>query len=225
MSFLQENMNSIVCGDCLEVMKKLPDKCIDLVLTDPPYFDGPQKHNFFGSYKSRLGIERNKYVECSSWDVPDSRWYDEILRVSKHQIIFGINYFEFSNRVVGRLIWDKNNRFSSFSKAEIASCSKINSVQMYRYTWNGFIQGKIGDIRIREKRIHPTQKPVPLMEEILRDFSKQEDLVLDCFSGSGTTAVACCNLNRRFICIEKDPVYWAASVKRLEDQRKQLTLF
>ena len=76
-----------------------------------------------------------------------------------------------------------------------------------------------------ESKIHPTQKPIDLIGKILRDYSKDDDLILDCFSGSGTTAIACHRLNRRFICIEKDKDYYEASVKRLENERKQLTLF
>jgi DNA modification methylase len=74
-------------------------------------------------------------------------------------------------------------------------------------------------------RFHPTQKPLSLFEWCLQNYSKEGDLVLDCFSGSGTTAVACWNLKRRFICIEKDHDYWAASVRRLEEAQRQMRLF
>lgn len=72
---------------------------------------------------------------------------------------------------------------------------------------------------------HPTPKRVDIIGKILQNISKENDLVLDCFSGSGTTAIACHRLKRRFICIEKDKDYYEASVKRLEDERKQLNLF
>jgi site-specific DNA-methyltransferase (adenine-specific) len=81
------------------------------------------------------------------------------------------------------------------------------------------------DMKNKDIRIHPTQKPLKLFEMILRDYSKENDLILDCFSGSGTTAIACHNLNRRFICIEKDYDYWKASVERLENAKSQLNLF
>ena len=73
-------------------------------------------------------------------------------------------------------------------------------------------------------KIHPTQKPLSLFQWCLQKFSKEGDLVLDCFSGSGTTAIACRNLHREFICIEKDPDYWEASVRRLEKEEKQQIL-
>lgn len=72
---------------------------------------------------------------------------------------------------------------------------------------------------------HPTIKPLGIFETLVKNSSRENDLVLDCFSGSGTTAIACHRLNRRFICIEKDKEYFEASVKRLEDERKQLSLF
>jgi site-specific DNA-methyltransferase (adenine-specific) len=88
--------------------------------------------------------------------------------------------------------------------------------------WKGMLQENMKE---KEIRIHPTQKPVPLFQWCLNNYSKEGDLILDCFSGSGTTAVACHNLKRRFICIEKDPEYWEKSVERLEKVQQQLTLF
>lgn len=216
---IKEIENTIINADCMDILKQLPDNCIDLVLTDPPYYNGLEMTTYYGkSEKSNSGVKRTKYIPFKDkWYVPDNNWYEEILRVSKEQIIFGINYYEFAGRVCGRLIWDKQNDTSSFSKAEIASCSSISSVQMYRFLWNGMLQQ---DMKNKEKRVHPTQKPIDLFGQILRDYSNENDLVLDCFSGSGTTAIACHRLKRRFICIEKDKNYYEASVKRLEDERK-----
>ena len=216
--------NKIINADCMDILKQLPDKCVDLVLTDPPYFNGLETTIYYGkSDKSNSGVKRTKYTPFKDkCYVPGNEWYEEILRVSKEQIIFGINYFEFAGRVNGRLIWDKQNDTSSFSKAEIASCSSINSVQIYRFLWNGMLQQ---NMKNKEKRIHPTQKPVDLIGMILRDYSKEGDLVMDCFSGGASTAIACINLKRRYFCIEKDEKMYEASVKRLEDFKKQLTLF
>lgn len=94
-------------------------------------------------------------------------------------------------------------------------------VRKYTYVNMGFISGKDE----KGKRIHPTQKPLQLFQTILRDFSKPDDIILDPFSGSGTTAVACHKLGRHFICVEKDLDYWAASVKRLDEERRQMTIF
>ena len=81
------------------------------------------------------------------------------------------------------------------------------------------------DMKNKDIRIHPTQKPLKLFEMILRDYSNENDLILDCFSGSGTTAIACHNLKRRFICIEKDKDYYEKSIERLRIAQAQLRLF
>lgn len=91
----------------------------------------------------------------------------------------------------------------------------------YDYNYFGNIEGE----GKAEEKIHPTQKPLAIMQKCVFEHSKEGDLILDCFSGSGTTALACHNLKRRFICIEKDKDYYEASVKRLEDAQKQLNLF
>lgn len=82
-------------------------------------------------------------------------------------------------------------------------------------------------INIKDKKLfkHPTIKPLDIISKLVKNSSRAGDVILDCFSGSGTTAVACHNLNRHFICIEKDPDYWAASVKRLEEAKQQFNLF
>ena len=220
MSFFEENMNSIVCGDCLDVMRKLPDKCVDLVLTDPPYGIG-------NKFTSEYGLQERKSKRGSfDWNdkIPEKEIFDEIMRVSKNQIIFGGNYFtEFLKPTKAWLIWDKIGPYdlkNPFSDCELAWTSFNCTIKKYTRVNMGFISGK----EERGKRIHPTQKPLLLFQDILNDFSKPGDSIFDPFSGSGTTAVACHKLNRRFICIEKDHDYYAASVKRLEDAQRQLSL-
>jgi site-specific DNA-methyltransferase (adenine-specific) len=212
-------VNKIYNADCLELMKELPDKCIDLVLTDPPY----------GINVSRKNFSHSNFAKCNDyavkeWDkiIPTKEVFNEIFRVSKNQIIFGGNYFvEYLSNSSCWLVWDKNNT-GGFADCELAWTNFTSAVRKYKWTWNGMLQE---NMKFKEKRLHPTQKPVGLFEMILRDYSKENDLILDCFSGSGTTAVACHNLKRRFICIEKDYDYWKASVERLEREQAQLKLF
>lgn len=212
--------NKIINADCLDILKQLPDKCIDLVLTDPPY--GKQ----YARGKNGWGVCENRPdLKDVAWDntTPSKELFDEIIRVSKNQIIFGGNYFTDKLYVSNCwIVWDKignNINKSVFADLELAwtsfnsVCRKFVSVSM------GFIKDD------KSERIHPTQKPVDLFEKILSSYSKENDLILDCFSGSGTTAIACHNLKRRFICIEKEKDYYEASVKRLEEHQKQLTLF
>ncbi|HUT85953.1 MAG TPA: DNA methyltransferase [Elusimicrobiales bacterium] len=203
---MKKYLNKVNCADCLEFMKGLPDNSIDLILADPPYFSGPNKSNFYG---------KNRYKKLEYWDIPKDEHYNEMLRVSKNQIIFGINYFEFSNKIKGRLVWDKKNDTSTFSNCEIASCSYINSVKIYRYTWNGFIQE---NMKNKEKRVHPTQKPVQLIINILKDFTKKQDIILDLYSGSGSISVACKNLNRNFIGCELSKEYCNIANERIKNK-------
>lgn len=221
MSFLEENINSIILGDCLEVMKKLPDKCVDLVLTDPPYGIG-------NKFTSEYGLQERKSIRGRfNWNdkIPEKDVFDEIFRVSKNQIIFGGNYFtEFLKPTNSWLVWDKIGQYdlkNPFSDCELAWTSFSCTLKKYTYVNMGFIAQK----EEKGKRIHSTQKPLRLFEHILKDFSKEGDIILDCFSGSGTTAIACHNLKRRFICIEKDKDYWEASVKRLQEARLQTNIF
>lgn len=100
-------------------------------------------------------------------------------------------------------------------------------MEMAEYAWTSFNDNaKLWEFAPQDKnRFHPTQKPVKLIEKQLLLYSNENDLILDCFSGSGTTAVACHNLKRRFICIEKDYDYWKASCERLKNAQAQLKLF
>jgi len=213
---LENLIGKITCADCMDILKQLPDKCIDLVLTDPPYgIKADKGSNGFGNSANR------KYK--GGWDsqTPEQIIFDEMLRVSKKAIIFGGNYFT-DKLPVSKcwIVWDKvgENKFDNpFADVELAwtndskVCKKITCIQ----------QGFINEDK-SQPRIHPTQKPLKLFETILSDYSNENDLILDCFSGSGTTAVACHNLKRRFICIERDKEYCEASIKRLEEARKQL---
>ena len=216
--------NKIINADCMDILKQLPDKCIDLVLTDPPYGIGFGTFNRTNKLKNGQRVKANKYKN-SDLDsaIPDIEIFNEMRRVSKNQVIWGGNYFPELWKDGGRcfLFWKKNNPCKNFGAGELAWTSFDENCKCYDYNYYGNIEGG----GIAEQKIHPTQKPVAIMERCLQDFSKEGQLILDCFSGSGTTAIACHRLKRRFICIEKDPEYWKASCKRLEDEQRQGTLF
>ncbi len=157
--------------DCMEGMKNIPDKYFDLAIVDPPYFKGPNTRKYYGREKSKLKVKRKDYeiISNDNWEVPEEDYFNELLRVSKHQIIWGINYF-YKCLGSGRIVWDKVNDGSSFSNCEIAYCSFHDSVRIFRYMWRGMFQGKSiaeghiqqGDKSLNEYRIHPCQKPVKL---------------------------------------------------------------
>ena len=214
---IQDLENKIINADCMDILKQLPDKCVDLVLTDPPYGIGNKFTSDFGLH------EIKKLRGTFDWNekIPDNVIFDEILRVSKNQIIFGGNYFtEILKPTNAWIVWDKRgdlNLKNPFSDCELAWTSFKFPMKKYTVVNMGFISQKDE----RGKRIHPTQKPCELFGQIIRDCSKPNDLILDCFSGSGTTAIAAHRLGRRFICIEKDEFYYQSSVKRLEEEQRQ----
>ena len=213
-------VNQIYNADCLDILKDIPDNYFDLCLTDPPYGIGEAKKN--NASRGKLAIAKD--YGKKDWDnrIPQKEIFDEIFRVSKNQIIFGGNYFvEYLKNSSCWLVWDKNNFGNDFADCELAWTNFKSAVRKYKWTWNGMLQE---DMKHKEIRIHPTQKPVGLLKQILRDYYK-EGIVLDCFSGSGSTAIACYDLNIPFVAIEKDKDYYEKSVERLEIARSQLRLF
>lgn len=217
---IKELENKIINADCLDILKELPDKCVDLVLTDPPYgidYGGQLiKGEEFKFVTNKHGW-RN--FGNNEWDKerPSEEIFKQILRVSKNQIIWGGNYFaDLLPASQGWLVWNKGQRDFTLADGELAWTSFDRALRIFDYSRAKALQ---------DGKIHPTQKPLQLMQWCLEKGSNEGNLVLDCFSGSGTTALACHNLKRRFICIEKDKDYYEASVKRLEDAQKQLALF
>ena len=218
---LMPYLNKISLGDSLEVMKQLPDNCIDLVLTDPPYGIGESSNN----NKSRGKLTAAKDYGSKDWDssIPEKEVFDEIIRVSKNAIIFGGNYF--AHLVPPSpcwIVWNKINYGNDFADCELAWTNYKTAVRKIDFQWNGMLQG---DMKNKEERIHPTQKPRQLFRLILEKYLPEGGIVFDGFSGSGTTALACHDLGYDFICVEKDEDYHAASVKRLEEHQRQGMLF
>lgn len=232
---MEQYINKIIHADCMDILKQLPDKCIDLVLTDPPYGGGgqvkersqkPLGGGIFDKYEIKAtrtgGTWNKKYAKGDSsanyvthWDIaPSQEVFEEIFRVSKNQIIWGGNYF----------LLPPTRCFNIWKKLTI---SENFTMAMAEYAWTSFNDNaKVWEFAPQDKnRFHPTQKPVKLIENQLRLYSNENDIILDCFSGSGTTAIACHNLNRRFICIEKDKDYYKASVERLLNAQAQQKLF
>ena len=208
--------NRIINADFRDVLKELPDKSVDLLLTDPPYAidivrqlvkkDPYQKHGY-------------KSWELKEWDKerPTKKDFEEMIRVSKNQIIWGGNYFaDLLPASQGWLVWNKGQRDFSLADGELAWTSYDKALRIFDYS-----RAQV----LRDGKIHPTQKPVALFEWILNLRTKENDLILDCYSGSGTTAVACHNLRRNFICIEKDSDYYKSSVQRLETIQAQMRIF
>lgn len=222
-------MNFAYNMDCLSAMQQMPDKYFDLAVVDPPYFSGPERRNFYGCQVSPIGVQR-MYKQSEVWQVPDERYFDELRRVSKQQIIWGVNYFNYSFSS-GRVVWDKCNGASSFSDCEIAYCSLHDSVRLYRYMWNGMCQGKSitegyimqGDKSKNEKRIHPTQKPVALYAWLYQQYAKPGDKILDTHLGSGSSRIAAWKLGLDFVGFEIDKYYFDLQEQRFAEEQRQLS--
>ena len=162
---------------------------------------------------------------------PSEEYFNELMRVSKNQIIFGCNYFDYQ-LIGGRIVWDKCNEGSDQSDAEIAYCSMNDRVDIFHYMWRGMFQGKSitegtiqqGNKRLNEKRIHPTQKPVALYEWLLNRYAKPNDIILDTHVGSASSLIACYNTNHKFVGFELDEYYYKVSKQRLDTEMAQMRL-
>ena len=214
-------MNTAYNIDCMKFMRTLPDKAYDLAIADPPYFKAAAKPGFYGAPYSKIGAVR-WHEKTAHWDIPQQAFYDELCRVSKAQIIWGINYFQFVGLGSGRIVWDKCNDSSTFSDCEIAYCSKIDSVRIFRFMWNGMLQGKSisegtvsrGNRRLHEKRIHPTQKPVELYKWLLLNYAQDGDSIFDPYLGSGSSRIACYDMGFNFTGCEIDKKFFALEEER-----------
>ena len=210
--------------DCMDLLKSTPDKFYDLAIVDPPYGIDVGNDARAGMSFRKSATIRKDYSK-KDWDksVPNEDYFLEIFRVSKNQIIWGVNYYPYSILAGGRIFWDKQTAEDyTNGDGELAYCSKIKSVKKFVFAWNGMIQG---DMKNKEQRIHPTQKPVKLYEWLLTNCAKQGDKILDTHLGSGSHAIACNNLGFELTACELDKDYYEASIKRIKQAAAQERLF
>lgn len=210
--------------DCMDFIRDKPDNYYDLAIVDPPYFKelGNPKGYYGNKEYSNTGIKRSKFKKFEHWKVPDHEYFNELFRVSKEQIIWGCNYYAKFIPHVGRIVWDKINDSSSFSKCEIASKSKGIGIDIFRFMWNGMLQQ---NMKHKEERIHPTQKPVQLYRWLLQKYAKPRQLILDTHGGSMSSAIACDMEGFDLDIIELDKEYFEQAVKRFNVYKSQLKLF
>lgn len=202
----------LLCGDCLEIMIEL--ETVDLCCTDPPYgtdFDYYSKGRGGGLAKAvDYGVQEWNKIR------PSKQIFDLMRSISKHQIIFGGNLFsDYLPPSTSWLVWDKDNFSNNFGDCELAWTSHKKSIRKFKWRWSGFLK------EAPEKRFHPTQKPTGLFMQILEKYSLINDLILDPYLGSGTTAIACERLNRKWIGIEISLDYCRIAKKRIEREISQ----
>ena len=212
--------------DCMDYMATLPDKAFDLACVDPPY----GSLNIQGGYTSGNGggkgvanqLDYNKFLwSCKA---PDLEYFEQLMRVSNNQIIWGANHFiskmPFDSSCW--LIWDKKNQNTGFADCELAWASFKKAARKFDYMWNGMLQG---DMKNKEIRIHPTQKPIKLYQWILQNYAKPGQRILDTHLGSGSSAIAAHYFGVDFVGCELDEDYFNAAKKRFQMATAQTTLF
>jgi len=188
--------------DCMIGMARYPDKHFDLAIVDPPY---------------GVGISNNPVRQAHAkkqWDksIPPNEYFKELVRVSKHQVIWGGNYFDLPP-TQNYIIWDKVQPHDfSLAMCELAWCSIQKPIKRFTYSV----------LRERNK-IHPTQKPVALYKWLLTNYAKEGDLILDTHVGSASSLIACHDLGFDAVGFELDPDYYKASLERLQNVQKQIT--
>ena len=208
--------------DCMTVMARYPDKYFDLAVVDPPY--GMIK-NTYGSgskgIKANFDCHKHNHRE---WDIkPSIEYTKELQRVSKNQIIWGANHFisicPYDSSCW--LVWDKDNT-GDFADCELAWTSFNTAVRKFTWRWNGMLQQ---NMKQKEERIHPTQKPIALYDWIFQQYTKEGNLILDTHLGSGSSRIAAHKHNLEFVGCEIDAEYFAAQEARFKDFTSQLRMF
>lgn len=225
---------SYILGNCLDALKEYPDNYFHIAIVDPPYGINEGAH----LAKSRTKLCKTKDYPAVVWDqgIPSQEYFDQLFRVSKNQIIWGINYFTGSRELPdhpGRIFWDKVTPNNDFSDGELAYCSFHNRIRQVEYMWNGMQQGKSlkhgriqqGNKRLNEERIHPTQKPVILYRWLLREYAKPGDLIVDTHVGSGSSLIACEIEGYQYVGFENDETHYNDSMRRIRRHLKQLSIF
>ena len=206
---------TLYMGDCLEVLPSLG--LVDAVVTDPPY---GLKENA-NRVPSRTKLAKTTDYGDFSWDKkPASKERIAACREAATEVaIFGGNYFDLPPSRCW-LVWDKDNS-GNFADAELAWTNITGSVRLFRHQWNGMLRAS----ERNAPRVHPTQKPVVVIEWVISQFKNDPATILDPFMGSGTTGVACANLGRKFIGIEKEPKYFDIACERIDAAYAQGRLF
>jgi site-specific DNA-methyltransferase (adenine-specific) len=202
--------------DNMELMAKYPDNYFNLAIVDPPYGNIDAIGLTDNKKQGKQATKRKGYHLFENI-APENEYYLELERVSKNQIIWGGNFLGLCGGVI---VWNKNG--TAFGEGEIAICSTHKSVQIFEYTWNGMLQG---DMKNKETRIHPTQKPVALYKWLLDKYAKPNDKILDTHLGSMSIAIACHDYGFELVGCELDSEYYEAGIKRVKNHVSQIKLF
>lgn len=227
MTIKTSNQIRLIHGDCMDYMRSLPDNAFDLAIVDPPYGIGVDKDmRRKANTKAGKSLAKRADYHSSDWDkcAPSEVYFTELRRVSRNQIVWGANHF------ISRLpfdsscwiVWDKDNGANDFADCELAWTSFRKAVRKFKWRWHGMLQE---DMKHKEVRIHPTQKPVALYKWLLERYAKEGDKILDTHLGSGSSAIAAYDLGFEFTGIEIDDKYYVDALRRFESHKIQQKLY
>ena len=212
---------TITQEDNMELMARYPDNYFDLAIVDPPYGINASKGTWGSSNKGKITNYGKKNWDSSA---PEKEYFNELIRVCKNVIIWGANHFieniPNSNSSCW-IVWNKLNT-GDFADCELAYTSFNSAVRKFEFRWNGMLQG---DMKNKETRIHPTQKPVALYKWILDKYAKQGDKILDTHLGSGSIAIACHDYGFELTACELDKEYYDKAIERITNHVSQQRLF
>lgn len=221
--------------DCLKYMATVPDKYFQLAIIDPPYGIKISSRSTLGS-PAPFGGKKNKNKikskihpkkhNIKSWDdkAADKCYFDELVRISENQIIWGANHFisKIPYDSSCWIVWDKQTT-ADYADAELAYTSFKTAVRIFSFKWSGCLQE---DMKNKETRIHPTQKPVQLYKWLLKNYAKPEFKIIDTHGGSMSSVIAAYDFGiSEMVCCEIDKEYFKAGKKRFEIHKMQQTLF
>lgn len=217
------NKIEITNEDNMELMARYPDNYFDLAIVDPPYGINADKKNNGKNSDSheKLSAAKINTYKTTNWDnaIPTDNFFNELKRISKKQIVWGANFFNLQG---GMIYWHKHVTMPTYSQGELAWLSWLNKIDFVDIAWHGMIQH---DMKNKEIRIHPTQKPIKLYEWLLMNYAKEGDKILDTHFGSGSIAIACHNLGFDLTACELDEDYFDSAIKRIENHISQQRLF
>lgn len=210
--------------DCMEGMKEFPDKYFDLAIVDPVYGD-VTKGGYMQNLDSKTKLAKPIQYHLALWNQEKSGkdYFKELFRISKNQIIWGGNYFveEIGKNSQCWIVWDKD-RTGGFADFEIAWTSFNRASRIFRFRWNGMLQE---DMKNKEIRIHPCQKPVVLYEWLINKYANPGDKILDTHVGSASSLIACHRTQHKFVGFEIDKDYYDKAKKRLDTEQAQMTIY
>ena len=200
---------TITNEDNMKLMARYEDNYFGLAIVDPPY--GIERFKKGGSHVNKHGDENKIWNN----EKPTEEYFKELFRVSKNQIIWGANNFILPTSEYF-IVWQKGNALDfSFAMVEQAWTNVKKPAKLFKHL----------HVQNRDKRIHPTQKPVKLYEWLLMNYAKENDKILDTHLGSGSIAIACHNRGFKLWACELDKEYYEASIKRINQQIAQQRLF